>query len=123
MPRGGRPSRRLRAFSRAFRSDHPILPNALVRKKVVLQSRRHRDLQNQRRAEAGEALLRLCSLLIDLFMRPDRLQQNRLRAIVLHKLKDDPQIVAGAARLCALQSSFQFVGAQAWIESILSQER
>ncbi len=60
---------------------------------------------------------------IDLVVRSDRLQENCLDALVLDELKDDPQVITGAARKRANQLAFEFVSPQMRIESILGQGR
>jgi len=51
-------------------------------------------------------------------MRPDREQQDRLGALVLHELENDAQVIGGAARPTAGQIALELVGAQAGIERI-----
>jgi len=58
---------------------------------------------------------------INLFVRPNRLQQDRLGSFMLHILENDPEIVPRATGPRTLQFTFQLVRSQLRMERIFSQ--
>ena len=52
----------------------------------------------------------------------DTFEQDRLRALVLHKLKDHAQVVTGAARPRAEELPFELVGLELGMKSVFRQQ-